>query len=523
MKSCSARRLSFAVADNPNGPPTVILRTRRVAVRSIGPANYRARQVDRLQNPQGLRQFVPPGRNAPSADFAERCPVHAVFQERRSASDCLADAGENGRFTPETVADEAFRPLEDWVDYIIDHDRKILQSWVQATQFDFEHFICTSDHDDKPKGPGSVKVKKRHRNEADDGSDALNKESIETTARTKGKNKTQQEDDAFVSPEESDRPSKDRENLDDLEKNFLEREGALDDSERLALWPQLAVLNTRLKLHDDAAICWLNVIWETPDPPIEWIWQWLHGEDPKAQRQSTSAEFDEHFGNEHPLLPALRAFVARILWCSCSASGIAFCGNGCRRLANILRCTNRYSRSGRFGWAGFIFAGSAVQMFLDWLAPRDRLLNRLLPPVESGTKGGLSCDRDLPRFLRSAGIADRARIKEVSIRANRLYQLAQKWGEDVPVNRPYFDLMFSFGFACLGEGTQAVDSRQSAAGFFAPTHSAGGIHASVHSLLLKAFNFRIEQAVGLPHQGLLPADILTAIDRLFLTQGRCPL
>ena len=72
----------------------------------------------------------------------------------------------DGRFVPESIDDEAFRPLPDWVDYIIDRERQTLQTWMQAAQFDFESFICTGDLPiDPPKPPslGKAKVAQRQR------------------------------------------------------------------------------------------------------------------------------------------------------------------------------------------------------------------------------------------------------------------------------------------------------------------------------------------------------------------------
>ena len=62
----------------------------------------------------------------------------------------------DGSFIPESLPDHVFRPLSDWVDYVLDHDRAALQTWVEATQFDFDSFICKDDQEptpDKPKKP----------------------------------------------------------------------------------------------------------------------------------------------------------------------------------------------------------------------------------------------------------------------------------------------------------------------------------------------------------------------------------
>src|SRR5205085_10475892 len=58
---------------------------------------------------------------------------------------------DGGGFRPETLPEDAFRPLIDWIDYVLDRDKEPLQAWVQAAQFDFEAFICDEDLAGKPK------------------------------------------------------------------------------------------------------------------------------------------------------------------------------------------------------------------------------------------------------------------------------------------------------------------------------------------------------------------------------------
>ena len=45
--------------------------------------------------------------------------------------------GPGGTFTPQTLPEVAFRPLADWVDYVLDHDHAALEAWVGAARFDF--------------------------------------------------------------------------------------------------------------------------------------------------------------------------------------------------------------------------------------------------------------------------------------------------------------------------------------------------------------------------------------------------
>src|SRR5204862_7357022 len=42
------------------------------------------------------------------------------------------DPARRGAFVPERLPDEAFRPLADWGDYVLDHDRQALSHWGEA-------------------------------------------------------------------------------------------------------------------------------------------------------------------------------------------------------------------------------------------------------------------------------------------------------------------------------------------------------------------------------------------------------
>ena len=40
---------------------------------------------------------------------------------------------------------DVFRPLADWIDYVLDQEQQPLTAWVQATRFDFEPFVCREE------------------------------------------------------------------------------------------------------------------------------------------------------------------------------------------------------------------------------------------------------------------------------------------------------------------------------------------------------------------------------------------
>ena len=59
----------------------------------------------------------------------------------------------DGTFTPESVPDAAFRPLSEWVDYVLELDHHAIKTWLGATQFQFEAFVCKDDLAKEKKPP----------------------------------------------------------------------------------------------------------------------------------------------------------------------------------------------------------------------------------------------------------------------------------------------------------------------------------------------------------------------------------
>ena len=40
--------------------------------------------------------------------------------------------GHEGQFRPQSIADAAFRPMSDWVDYVMDHESQPLEAWIAS-------------------------------------------------------------------------------------------------------------------------------------------------------------------------------------------------------------------------------------------------------------------------------------------------------------------------------------------------------------------------------------------------------
>ena len=179
--------------------------------------------------------------------------------------------GDDGAFIPEGLPETAFRPLSDWVDYVLDRDHEAVQSWIQAATFDFQSFLCTEDEKPEAPKPPPRERKGGPRGSKDDPAAPPPEETSEAQAPKKSRRKDAPLE--FVLPQE--KPNELKLRLTAMENKFVEHEGPLDATERQALWPEMATLHTALDQRPDAAVCWLNAMWDSDMPPLEWAGLWL--------------------------------------------------------------------------------------------------------------------------------------------------------------------------------------------------------------------------------------------------------
>jgi FtsH ternary system domain X7 len=497
-------RLSFAVALEPDGKTTIVLKTRPSKLSPPVLPLAKARgfkpywKLPNLFLPAGKRLMPTLRRDAVRKLLADD-PAQVVWLM----------PGPDGKFTPEVLPDDAFRPLEDWIDYVIDHEHEPLQSWVQATHFDFESFVCRDEEPGKPKPPPDKgrKTKKGDRDEPD--------EDVELPPAaprgSKKKASATADDVEFLVPVEAAPPNELKVKLRALEDQFKAIDGPLDAPDRIALWPQIAQLNAALKDTAEAAICWTNAFWELPAIPAEGSWVWLRSEDPEARRVPTAEEWEDALAAKLPSPNEVRAFAARVV-------------HACRQDPGPESFLNRLPKAreylehheGMLGvravwltWWHLARVGGQADI-LALARVRDRLLQRLLAE-------GLNKERDLPYFLRTAGEQNSERMRLVRDRAVRVHRLVEKWhaGEDVKVNKPYVDLMFAFGFAKLGEVTKARDLLKNVEAKLLEPVGPKDRPDPAHEFLFKAFYWRIENALqGKPHAGPLPAEMLARLERI---------
>ena len=258
-------RLAFAVGDH-QGEQVAVLRARpsKTAAPALELDNALLfRPYLRLPN-----LYLPVGRRL-------RPPLRRDAVRRLLADDVDQVVwllpGDDDSFVPESLPESAFRPLDDWIEFVMSRDAAALTAWAKAARFEFGSFVGRDDlvsakrvRGPKPRGAA---------------------EAVAEAAKAKVKAAKPKPD---VAPPVSmevafpvrppPTPSELQFRLKTAEEQFLAVDGPLDDPRRLALWPELAQLNGALGHTADASLAWANALWEPSDPPAAWARNWVEAE-----------------------------------------------------------------------------------------------------------------------------------------------------------------------------------------------------------------------------------------------------
>jgi hypothetical protein len=407
----------------------------------------------------------------------------------------------DGQFLPETVADQAFQPLEQWIDYILDRDHEALQTWLGATRFEFESFLVQEEGSPKPKPRqkpprGDVASRERERPE---------EPPPEVSFQEPRETKKKPAPDALEVPKA--KPDELKERLRKLETTFRDLKVPLDAPERQDLWRELALLNTAVGHTPEASLCWSNALWELDEPPPAWAARWFSNEVKELGDGGDAAlttAVEQVLANKNPDSADVRKLAAGVVWAATRRPAPPVFVQRLDRIQTFLEQHDRLLPV-RIAWLAWCALTRLAHGDVLALARgRDRLLERLY-------RGGLTSDIDVPSFLRYAGQRGGERLHAVRDRVLHLRQLAQKWIQIGPQPRPehrtgaYVDLMFAFGMARVGELTEADKLLNRT-----KTELDGD---DVHSFLLQAFSYRIQQVrAGKGHGGPLPTELLEYLE-----------
>jgi hypothetical protein len=515
-------KLSFAVAEK-DGRTLMVLRVRPSKGSPPAPVldAVRFRTYLKLPNlfvPSGKRLHPPLSRHVIRRLLAEDPAVITWLYPH-----------DDGTFTPETLPDEAFRPLTDWIDYVLDHDRQALQTWVQAAQFDFESFVCEEESSKSKKPPTGPREKKGGRqSSAGSGEDDV----LAFAAAT-----PEQAVDVPLVVEKTPElrraePSVLLKQLHELEGRFLAVEGPLDSPERLGLWPEMARLNMALGHGDDAGLCWMNALWADVTSGAVPAWHWFRAE---ASRVPTSdgsgstrgrswaaeaaasaqpraidgADLDRVLALEEPTSADLRALAAYVFCASGGKPAPAALVQRLPRVRHFLESKEQRLPVRAVWLSALGLARLGGGDVLGLARVRDRLLERLY-------QNGLRPEQDLAPFLHASGESSGDRLRAFRHWLVGLSDLVQEWlgklpieyNENTAVTPPYADLIFAYGLARVHETEASRRLLQRAANVLSQKDE-------VHRALLHAFTYRVEQVLaGKRHEGPLPADQLREHEQL---------
>jgi hypothetical protein len=516
------RRLAFAIGEK-DGTQTIVVRVRQSKlpppVLVLHAQGYRHHlKLPNLFLPVGTGLHPP----------LRRDKVRELFAEDISQVNWLAP-GPNGTFRPQSLPEDAFRPLTDWVDYVLDHDREALQAWVQAAQFDFEPFTCNEDGSPRPK-----KSERAEKDRVARGPKSSSRGPKESEATQASIEEAENQDkavaaelDAFGLVEKIE-PSELQKELRDLEQRFLDLEGPLDLPQRLALWPEMAARYAALSNYDDAGLCWLHALWEKKAANPAWAWTWLRTEalasvpryevGHKAPRSWLTQylngdgrpvelppdDLDRLLKLKEPSIKDVLALAAYLAWSAGRTPPPVALVERLQPLHRFLEAHERLVpvRAVWLAWTNLARLSGGDELGLA--RARDRLLERLF-------HNGLRPEQDLPGFLRFGGTPTSQRFHAVRQWLSKLADLAQKWVKDnagteqKPPMDAYVDLIFSFGLARLGEADAARGLLNRATSVLKGKDEA-------HTFLLEAYRYRITQALDSRHHaGPLPEEQMATL------------
>lgn len=461
-------QLSFAVTGG--DPPTALLRARpsRHGPPALDCGGLELAPLAGLANllaPPDVRIEPPLGRDRLRALLAPE--IDRVYWLTPDPG------GDPRRFAISSVPIDAFVPLPDWVEYVIDADAEKLAAWVRSTRFELTEIEAPIE-DEPKRGRYWTSYRRRRRRRR------LTAE-IPAAAEPRA---------AYVAEVEIADPSETSRLLAEAEKRFLESEAPLDAEERTALWIEMALLHAAGGNHRTAANCFARALWEPrgdADAANEIAATWARAMPPPALADDPDAG----------QVAAVIATVIAGLAGDALAPGIV----------GPWLDTHDDELDVRSIWLARVALARAVGGDRIGLARvRDRLLRRLTD--------GLSLARDIPSFLRFAGSdSDSAAAESLAARLEALLERYRTVGRDrssreapEPKTATLVELEIAFGVASLGNLDRARELRARAA--------AGNPSDPIDRFLVRAYSARIDQAlegrVGAP----LPADVAGLLDEL---------
>lgn len=485
-------RLSFAVGES-EGKKCVVLRVRpsRQAAPVLVLEAQAFRSYMRLPN-----LFVPCGKLV--QPMLRRDAIRRLLVPDAEQITWLYPH-EDGTFTPESLPDQVFRPLPEWVEYVLSTDKPQLQAWMDSALFEFDRFITKEERrsdNSKEKAVKDPRSAKRQPPSAVETADKM------TSYLPPPKKRPDQEEVAPLEVLPNVPHSELQARQHELENRFLAIEGALDSPQRQALWPELALIYTAQKNLADAALCWVNALWEENPEAPRWVHVW-HQANRQEQLGQSAETLLEKLLRQKELSPSdLRLLVSLILDSAYRDQPELALMQQLGRVQSFVQAHESRLPVRAIWLVGMSFYRLAGGDVLVLARTRDRILERLF-------NTGLTVEQDLPAFLRFTGANFSDRFQAFRDWLTKLPERVHHWLDKV--NRPssavpgetfsYAELILAFGFARLGE-------KELTQGLLNRAKSKLADYDDAHTCLLAGFTYRIEQCLqGSAPVGPLPAEL----------------
>ena len=307
----------------------------------------------------------------------------------------------------------------------------------------------------------------------------------------------------------------------ELETRLLGEFPRLGPEQRATGWTELAEVYASTGNPADAAICWINAVWDAGSPNAAWLEQWLLAEC-RAARQASPIPSLDRWLSEPGRFGAGRVVAAYAVRGANHATPPA---DLVAALPRVMAFLDQHfdDLPARAAWLARLAVTQLCSGDTLGLARwRDRILVRLRDK-------GPGLDLDEPSFLRFHGTASPDRFQTAREWLVRTHKPILDWvgrlgsagklqwagiDPETDCTAAYAHLMLAWGLGCLGERTRSRDWTARARKVL--THSAGaGLDPAVHSILSDAFQDRIRdvQEGRVPRPGF-PVPLRERVERL---------
>jgi hypothetical protein len=532
------QRFTCAVASS-NGEPALVLR-----VRGKGPAPIL------LEAPLGFRPllklanlYLPCGYGL--APVLRRDTIRQLLAANPERLTWLRPL-EDGGFATESIASDAFRPLTEFVEHRLEMPTRRLAAWNQTAWLNFERFSVQSLEPSLPVAlPESLPALKKPQPEPREDKPRTGSW-LSRTLRLFFRTQSKREipalpatedimapipvDDAVRTAlpmsaprtiEHSLRIDEARQSARTLAARFHESLEDFTPSLRLELWPKLGAAFAHANQHSDAALCWLNALWEVERPTTLWAWGWLRAEAIQAGWNPDRVDLGRWLAapaDKH----RPRAVAAYALWATLQEVPPARFADSLTGLNGYLEANEQHLPIRAIWLVRTALARSTRGDVLGLAHARDRILDRL-------RDRGLSLASDVPSFVRNVGAEDPDRLNQVAKWLTAKRRTINEWiaslasesrphsdtqppllpylDAEIPCTQAYADLMIAWGLSRLGENNEADRLRELAAHALPDSDP-------IHGALRAIFDHRLHEARENQTAAALPLACRARLDGL---------